>query len=68
MTEPEKLEAGAVVVLKSGGPRMAVRSINTHEGDAGCVWFAEGYLQNGEFKLETLRAAIPGDVHYYWPD
>jgi len=52
------MNPGDVVVLKSGGPKMAVERV---EGlDAKCVWFCEGIVHTGEFPVVCLRPAKIG--------
>lgn len=49
-----ELKSGDVVVLKSGGPRMTVRS-RTPEGDLFCNWFDGRELKGSSFAEVTLE-------------
>ena len=49
----EEIAAGAVVELKSGGPRMTVEW--TEEGRAYCQWFQGTKKFDGMFQLTSLR-------------
>lgn len=51
-----KLEPGDVVMLKSGGPRMTVKSKSPHETDSWlCVWFAGDKTQEEVFPEVVLK-------------
>lgn len=53
------VEVGAVVRLKSGGPRMTVRSVgNYNEGRlASCDWFVGGEAKQAFFPPTSLQEA-----------
>lgn len=51
-----KIEPGAVVVLRSGGPHMTVEEMGEHV-DAKCVWFTRDELRNEWLPLATLKLA-----------
>jgi len=48
-----RIKEGAVVQLKSGGPKMTVREIASSGGFI-CVWFDGTKLQRDVFRPETL--------------
>jgi uncharacterized protein YodC (DUF2158 family) len=61
--EPETIALGDVVMLNSGGPRMTVSNITTHERDDRSIgaritvsWFDGDKLKWGEFAPEALVA------------
>lgn len=45
---------GDVVVLKSGGPQMTVKSL-WHDGSVHCDWFDGTKLMTGHFAPESLK-------------
>jgi uncharacterized protein YodC (DUF2158 family) len=47
------IEQGAVVFLKSGGPKMTVASVDYDE--AKCDWFSGDVLKSGLFPTSSLR-------------
>jgi len=52
-----KFEAGNIVSLKSGGPRMTV-AVSSHSPDRfsyaiDCHWFADNLLYSGRFQKRT---------------
>jgi uncharacterized protein YodC (DUF2158 family) len=51
-----EFEVGDVVMLNSGGPRMAITSVNA---DAICVaWSSkDGFTQVGSFPVQCVRSA-----------
>ena len=49
-----ELKPGDVVILKSGGPRMTVRS-RTADGDLFCNWFNGRELEGSTFANVTLE-------------
>ena len=54
-----KFNEGDVVQLKSGGPKMTVKTIRDDEddfygGDVYCQWFSGSKLQDGYFKPHSL--------------
>ena len=50
----EKYKTGDVVQLKSGGPKMTVKSSNV-SGEIYCQWFAGSKLEAGYFPPESLN-------------
>jgi uncharacterized protein YodC (DUF2158 family) len=48
------IKVGAVVQLKSGGPKMTVKSIMSPSA-VGCQWFEGAKLQNGVFDSASLK-------------
>jgi uncharacterized protein YodC (DUF2158 family) len=51
------LEPGAIVMLKSGGPKMTVTKVN--KDTVNCVWFdSDGRQHTGEFPIDAIR---PGE-------
>ena len=50
------IEAGSVVSLKSGGPRMTVLRFTTEGCEAG--WFECGVLSKANFPFEALRLIV----------
>lgn len=54
----DELEPGDVVVLRSGGPRMTLRSRNS-DGDLYCNWFDGRELKEALFVEATLER---GDI------
>jgi uncharacterized protein YodC (DUF2158 family) len=52
--EQEKLKAGDVAMLNSGGPLMAVMAVDEAYQKAECAWFVEGRLETARFSLATL--------------
>lgn len=52
----EQFERGAVVVLKSGGPKMTISYIDD-EGRCDCQWFDNRDLISGIFYLTSLERA-----------
>ena len=56
---------GDIVKLKSGGPEMTVRKVNTNmsdefSGSYQCQWFAGKKLDSGVFPQESL-VAVAGE-------
>lgn len=49
---------GEVVQLKSGGPRMTVKSVNGDDTD--CVWFEKSKQHSGTFPTALLTKAGSG--------
>ena len=60
MSEQPKFEKGAVVRLKSGGPKMTVRGVGGMVGGLICQWFEGNKLQEGNFDEESLEIAKDG--------
>ena len=52
-----KIEEGTVVILRSGGPEMTVKSI--FWGRAYCEWFYSGHLHQEWFTITSLKAIAP---------
>ncbi|MGB1236530.1 MAG: DUF2158 domain-containing protein, partial [Planktomarina sp.] len=52
------LEAGSVVVLKSGVPHMTIEELGEHS-DAKCTWFAEYETRREWFSLSAIKLAPP---------
>ena len=50
---PQAFEAGAVVRLKSGGPRMTLTSVDD-EGYVRTAWFGGAAEEHGYFHLDAL--------------
>jgi uncharacterized protein YodC (DUF2158 family) len=57
----DSLKPGDTVQLKSGGPVMTVRKIDS-EGNIECNWFEGAKFKDGFFRPEQLRPAKPHDV------
>lgn len=51
-----KFSVGDVVVLKSGGPRMTVESIDAESSKAHCVWFDKAVAKHGDFPIDLLTS------------
>ena len=51
-------ETGDIVVLKSGGPKMTVKSLSSSSGNLVCQWFAGKKLEEGFFKAESLQVPV----------
>lgn len=54
----QKLKAGDVVQLKSGGPKMTIQWIGKDYGDvimALCQWFDGKELKDGKFSPDQLK-------------
>jgi len=49
----ETIEAGDVVEVKSGGPRMTVDWVE--EGEVCCTWFSRSKREQAKFRLTTLK-------------
>lgn len=58
MSNQDRIEVGATVELKSGGPAMTVASIK--EGTAKCMWFLDGVQKVGGFPLPALKTITFG--------
>ncbi|MCB2191787.1 MAG: DUF2158 domain-containing protein [Deltaproteobacteria bacterium] len=50
-------KAGDIVRLKSGGPKMTVRSIDTNHGLIYCQWFDNKKMFQESFVPESLELA-----------
>jgi uncharacterized protein YodC (DUF2158 family) len=59
-----KLEAGAIVELKSGEPPMTVRKISGNLAE--CEWFKEAILKKATFELHSLKLAAVQRTHEEW--
>lgn len=55
----EQIEAGRVVVLKSGGPNMTVNDVGDNYGvlTAWCTWFDGKKQCTGTFPVTSLKLA-----------
>lgn len=55
----EKIKAGDVVVLKSGGPLMTVKEVGRDSMSdktlVWCTWFDEKKAINGHFPIEAVQ-------------
>jgi uncharacterized protein YodC (DUF2158 family) len=51
----DQIEAGDVVVLKSGGPDMTVRWVSANE--SYCEWFDGKKIVGSQFEITSLRPA-----------
>lgn len=51
----DQIQAGSVVQLKSGGPRMTVNFVE--KGEAACTWFEGAKKMNSRFALTSLKLA-----------
>lgn len=50
-------KASDVVVLRSGGPKMTIKSI---EGDiALCAWFIENRLEEASIEIAAIKSPVP---------
>lgn len=49
------MESGDVVVLKSGGPKMTIGSIQ--DGKATCLWFVNDTIQQSDFPFCCIELA-----------
>jgi uncharacterized protein YodC (DUF2158 family) len=50
----EEFEIGAVVQLRSGGPKMTVHSL-VSDGDVVCKWFESNEVHEEKFPKEALK-------------
>ena len=50
----ENFEIGDVVQLRSGGPKLTVRSVIS-DGDIVCQWFETDVVHEGNFPNEALK-------------
>ncbi len=63
-----KFNVGAVVVLKSGSPKMTVAHYEKLGNgrpilsEVVCIWFVNGEQKKGTFHEDTLTDDIPDDV------
>jgi len=62
MSKPTKFNTGDIVVLKSGGPTMTVKSEKTNAMTQQlvgyyCQWFAGKKLEQGDFPADSLKLA-----------
>lgn len=51
----DKIEAGAIVTLKSGGPTMTVGCVGPDI--ANCCWFVGAQMQEANFFIASLKLA-----------
>lgn len=49
------LKVGDVVVLKSGGPKMTVDTLQNTRKNLVCCWMENGQIQYAEFKPDMLK-------------
>lgn len=54
MDGTQQFKVGDIVELKSGGPKMTVKSEYTAYGGVVCQWFSGKKLEIGTFEPETL--------------
>lgn len=52
------LEKGTKVWLKSGGPAMVIKHLNS-KGNWVCTWFSENQVQEHDFRKEQLTEEDP---------
>jgi uncharacterized protein YodC (DUF2158 family) len=54
-----EIQAGDVVRLKSGGPRMTVKKVERAQGEdyALCQWFLDGEMKRSAFSPASLQIA-----------
>ena len=57
VTPKKAMQIGDVVQLRSGGPTMTIRSIES-TGEAKCAWFWNGRVRHHTFSIHLL---IPVD-------
>jgi uncharacterized protein YodC (DUF2158 family) len=55
------LKVGDIVQLKSGGPKMTVKSSHGVEDDVHCQWFAGSKLEEGWFPPDSV-VTVPPDA------
>lgn len=55
--EGHEIKAGAIVRLKSGGPKMTVSSESVSPDLVSCNWFADAELKSSCFDREQLKPA-----------
>lgn len=57
MAAKREFNVGDIVELKSGGPRMTVKSLPTEAGSQyTCQWFAGKKLEQGHFPEDSIQA------------
>lgn len=54
-----EFKSGDIVVLKSGGPEMTVKTFTHSQQAYLCQWFAGKKLEQGNFKSESLSPSNP---------
>ena len=55
MSDEEKLKAGDIVTLRSGGHCMTLETISGSGATAECVWFREGLLMRETIAVAALK-------------
>jgi uncharacterized protein YodC (DUF2158 family) len=56
MATNREFKVGDIVVLKSGGPNMTIKSIPTETGTSyTCQWFAGKKLEQGVFPENSIK-------------
>ena len=62
MTMEREFRVGDVIMLKSGGPKMTVKSVGRDWVDTMCVfvtWFGDkNKVKDGAYPIETVELAI----------
>jgi uncharacterized protein YodC (DUF2158 family) len=56
-----EIKAGDVVWLKSGGPKMTVKSIDSKQL-CKCIWFQHGEIHHCDFEIVTLTKNDPTNM------
>ena len=54
------IKPGDIVWLKSGGPKMTVKSMEV-EALCRCIWFQHGEVNSFDFEVATLTKSDPLD-------
>ncbi|KTC81761.1 YodC family protein [Legionella brunensis] len=55
-----QFKVGDVVILKSGGPKMTVVSVEA-ENELRCTWFVNGEIKEDFFILDILKKTEESD-------
>ena len=60
----DELKTGDVVVLKSGGPRMTVQTVDQYLGEPSviCMWFDKTKRMTERFQPDLLAKAASGPM------